>query len=47
MAHVDETCLKVRGRWCYLYRGIDRNGDLIDTLLSERRDVAVAQAFFR
>jgi putative transposase len=27
--HVDETYLKVRGRWCYLYRAIDRNGDLV------------------
>ena len=32
--HVDETYLKVRGRWCYLYRAIDRNGDLVDTVLS-------------
>src|SRR3954452_13851748 len=38
---------KVRGRWCYLYRAIDRNGDLIDTMLSERRDMAAAKAFFR
>jgi transposase-like protein len=45
--HVDETCLKVRGRWCYLYRAIDRHGDLIDTMLSEHRDMAAAQAFFR
>jgi putative transposase len=45
--HVDETYLKVRGRWCYLYRAIDRNGDLIDTMLSEHRDMAAAQAFFR
>jgi putative transposase len=44
---VDETYLKVRGRWCYLYRAIDRNGDLVDTLLSEHRDMAAAQAFFR
>src|SRR3712207_7678827 len=35
---VDETYLKVRGRWCYLYRAIDRNGDLVDTMLSEHRD---------
>ena len=45
--HVDETYLIVRGRWCYLYRGIDRNSELIDTLLSEHRDMAAAQAFFR
>src|ERR671921_1155798 len=45
--HVDETYLKVRGRWCYLYRAIDRNGDLVDTMLSEHRDIAAAQAFFR
>jgi len=44
---VDETYLKVRGRWCYLYRAIDRNGDLVDTMLSEHRDMAAAQAFFR
>jgi putative transposase len=45
--HVDETDLKVRGRWCYLYRAIDRNGDLVDTMLSEHRDMAAAKAFFR
>jgi putative transposase len=45
--HVDETYLKVRGRWCYLYRAIDRDGDLVDTMLSEHRDMAAAQAFFR
>src|SRR5918993_1372889 len=44
---VDETYLKVRGRWAYLYRAIDRDGDLVDTLLSERRDMAAAQVFFR
>ena len=37
----------MRGRWCYLYRAIDRNGDLVDTMLSEHRDMAAAQAFFR
>src|SRR5215218_4886053 len=45
--HVDETYLKVRGRWTYLYRAIDRDGNLVDTMLSERRDMAAAQAFFR
>src|SRR4051794_35320181 len=45
--HVDETYLKVRGRWCYVYRAIDRNGALVDTMLSEHRDMAAAQAFFR
>jgi transposase-like protein len=44
---VDETYLKVRGCWCYLYRAIERNGDLVDTMLSEHRDMAAAQAFFR
>ncbi len=37
----------MRGRWCYLYRAIDRNGDLVDTMLSEHRDMAAAKAFFR
>src|SRR3712207_1811784 len=45
--HVDETYLKVRGRWAYLYRAIDREGPLVDTMLSERRDMAAARAFFR
>jgi putative transposase len=44
---VDGIYLKVRGRWCYLYRAIDRNGGLVDTMLSEHRDMAAAQAFFR
>src|ERR671933_497331 len=45
--HVDETYVEVRGRWAYLYRAIDRGGDLVDTMLSEHRDMAAAQAFFR
>ncbi len=44
--HVDETYLRVDGRWCYLYRAIDREGNLVDALLSERRDMAAAQRFF-
>src|SRR3954454_10446565 len=41
------TYLKVHGRWCYLYRAIDRNGTLVDVMFSEHRDMAAAQAFFR
>jgi len=44
--NVDETYLKVDGRWCYLYRAIDRSGALVDVMFSEHRDMA-AQAFFR
>ena len=40
--YVDETYLKVHGRWCYLYRAIDRNGNLVDVLFSEHRDMAAA-----
>ena len=39
--------MKVGGRWAYLYRAIDRDGNLVDTMLSEHRDMAAAQAFFR
>ena len=45
--HVDETYVKVHGRWCYLYRAIDQHGNLVDVLLSEHRDMEAARAFFR
>jgi putative transposase len=45
--YVDETDLQVHGRWCYLYRAIDRSGALVDVLFSEHRDMAAAKAFFR
>jgi len=45
--YVDETYIKVRGRWCYLYRAIDRSGALVDVRLSETRDMEAAKAFFR
>lgn len=45
--NVDETYLKVRGRRCYLYRVIDPDGNLIDAMLSEHRDMKAAKAFFR
>jgi putative transposase len=45
--YADETYLKVKGRWTYLYRAIDRDGNLVDAYLSETRDHAAAEAFFR
>jgi transposase-like protein len=45
--YVDETFIKVNGRLVYLYRAIDRDGNLVDVLLSEKRDKAAARAFFR
>ena len=44
--HVDETYLKVRSRWVYLYRSVDRDGKLIDAMLSEHCDMKAAKAFF-
>jgi transposase-like protein len=43
----DETYIKVKGRWTYLYRAVDKQGLTVDFLLSERRDVAAAKRFFR
>ena len=42
----DETYVRVRGRWAYLYRAIDAGGQVIDTLLREQRDLDSARAFF-
>ena len=42
----DETYIKVKGRWTYLYRAVDKHGRTVDFLLSERRDVAAAKRFF-
>src|ERR1700730_9267768 len=43
----DETYIKVKGRWTYLYRAVDKYGRTVDFLLSERRNVAAAKCFFR
>jgi putative transposase len=45
--YVDETYVKVQGQWQYLYRAIDRDGVLVDVRLSDTRDLAAAEAFFR
>jgi transposase-like protein len=45
--YVDETSVKVAGKWHYLYRAMDRDGNLVDAMLSEKRDRAAAQPFFQ
>lgn len=45
--HVDETYIKVHGKWCYLYRAIDGDGNLVDSMLSQKRNMDEAQRFFR
>ena len=44
---VDETYVRVKGGWCYLYRAIDSTGATIDFVLSALRDAAVAKRLFR
>jgi putative transposase len=44
--YVDETYVSVKGKWCYLYRAIDRDGNVVDSLLSEKRDLEAAKRFF-
>src|SRR5437764_12162906 len=44
---VDETYVKVRGQWRYLYRAIDKHGTPVDFLLTATRDLEAAKRFFR
>src|SRR6266567_6434003 len=45
--YVDETYVNVKGKWCYLYRAIDRDGNLVDSIVSEKRDMEAAKRFFK
>ncbi|WP_439548945.1 IS6 family transposase [Falsiroseomonas sp.] len=44
---VDETYVRVKGRWTYLYRAVDSSGQTIDFLLAAHRDATAAKRFFR
>ena len=44
---VDETYIKVKGKWKYLYRAVDSDGDTIDFMLSSKRDRKAAKRFFK
>jgi transposase-like protein len=43
--HMDETYIKVRGQWKYLYRAIDSNGDTVEFWFSEQRNLTAAKRF--
>ena len=43
---MDETYVKVAGRWRYVYRAIDQHGQIIDVYVSPRRDASAARHFF-
>ena len=44
---IDETYIKCKGHWVYLYRGVDKEGQTIDFFLSERRDIAATKRFLQ
>lgn len=43
---MDETYIKVKKQWVYLYRAVDKEGNTVDFMLSEHRDEPAARAFF-
>jgi transposase-like protein len=43
----DETYIRLKGKWVYLYRAVDRGGQTVDFFLSEQRDIAAAKRFFQ
>ena len=42
---MDETYIKVAGKWKYLYRAVDKSGDTVDFLLTAKRDLAAARRY--
>ena len=44
---MDETYIKVDGRWVFLYRAVEKAGQTVDFFLSRNRDVNAAKAFLR
>ena len=44
---MDETYIKVKGQWAFLYRAIDNHGDTIDFMLAKERNKAAATALFK
>lgn len=45
--HLDETYIKIKGKWHYLYRAIDSDNKTVDFLLTKRRDMQAARRFFK
>ena len=43
---MDETYIKIKGAWKYLYRAVDKEGNTVDFLLTAKRDMAAARRFF-
>jgi transposase-like protein len=44
---VDETYVRIGGRWKYLFRAVDKHGPFIASMLSDRRDTGAAYRFLR
>ena len=44
---MDETYIKIKGKWVYYYRAVDKNGKTLDFMLSEHRDAKAARRFFK